>query len=186
MPSPRSFARPACTDRGNGMLKNIATSLFGTRHTREMRRVQPIVDEINAEYERLHAVSDEELRGADREAPRHHRRARASARGEDRGAARAEALVARSRRCASASIARSTAPTARAGSTASCATTIAEALDEILPEAFATVREARATPRRHDGHGHRTRDAVEHGALRRAAHRRHPAALRQDRGDGDR
>jgi len=45
------------------MLKNIATSLFGTRHTREMRRVQPIVDEINAEYERLHAVSEDELRG---------------------------------------------------------------------------------------------------------------------------
>ena len=45
------------------MLKKIATSLFGTRHAREMRRVQPIVDAINAEYERLHSVSEEELRG---------------------------------------------------------------------------------------------------------------------------
>ena len=44
------------------MLKKIATSLFGTRHAREMRRVQPIVDAINAEYERLHSVSEEELR----------------------------------------------------------------------------------------------------------------------------
>jgi preprotein translocase subunit SecA len=45
------------------MLKKIATSLFGTRHAREMKRVQPIVDAINLEYERLHSVSEEELRG---------------------------------------------------------------------------------------------------------------------------
>ncbi len=45
------------------MLKKIATTLFGTRHEREMRRVQPIVDAINEEYERLHSVSEEELRG---------------------------------------------------------------------------------------------------------------------------
>ena len=45
------------------MLKKFATSLFGTRHAREMKRVQPIVDAINAEDERLHSVSDEELRG---------------------------------------------------------------------------------------------------------------------------
>ncbi len=44
------------------MLKKIATSLFGTRHAREMKRVQPIVDAINAEYERLHSISEEELR----------------------------------------------------------------------------------------------------------------------------
>ena len=44
------------------MLKKIATTLFGTRHAREMKRVQPIVDEINQEYERLHSVSEEELR----------------------------------------------------------------------------------------------------------------------------
>ena len=44
------------------MLKKIATSLFGTRHAREMKRVQPIVDAINQEYERLHSVSEEELR----------------------------------------------------------------------------------------------------------------------------
>src|SRR5256885_1910995 len=45
------------------MLKQIATSLFGTRHAREMKRVQPIVDAINEEYERLHSVSEDELRG---------------------------------------------------------------------------------------------------------------------------
>ena len=45
------------------MLKPLLTAVFGTRHEREMKRVQPIVDEINAEYERLEKVSDEELRG---------------------------------------------------------------------------------------------------------------------------
>src|SRR5579862_6668387 len=44
------------------MLKPLLTAVFGTRHEREMKRVQPIVDEINAEYERLQSVSDEELR----------------------------------------------------------------------------------------------------------------------------
>src|SRR6185437_2019228 len=45
------------------MLKTLATTIFGTRHARELKRVQPIVDAINEEYERLHGVSEEELRG---------------------------------------------------------------------------------------------------------------------------
>ena len=44
------------------MLKKFATSIFGTRHAREMKRVQPIVDAINAEYERLNGVPEDELR----------------------------------------------------------------------------------------------------------------------------
>ena len=44
------------------MLKSIVNRVFGTRHDRERRRVQPIVDEINREYERLAGVSEEELR----------------------------------------------------------------------------------------------------------------------------
>ena len=45
------------------MLKSIVNRVFGTRHDRERRRVQPIVDAINEQYERLQNVSEEELRG---------------------------------------------------------------------------------------------------------------------------
>src|SRR5688500_20209744 len=45
------------------MLKGVLQGVFGTRHDRERKRVQPIVDSINEEYERLHSVSEEELRG---------------------------------------------------------------------------------------------------------------------------
>ena len=45
------------------MLNRIVSAVIGTRHDRERRKIQPIVDEINAEYERLHGVSEEELRG---------------------------------------------------------------------------------------------------------------------------
>ena len=41
----------------------ILTGVFGSRHDRERKRVQPIVDEINEHYARLEGVSEEELRG---------------------------------------------------------------------------------------------------------------------------
>lgn len=44
------------------MLKSLVRAVFGTRHTRELKRLQPVVDEINREFERLRAVSDDELR----------------------------------------------------------------------------------------------------------------------------
>src|SRR3990170_3343789 len=45
----------------------ILSGVFGTRHDRERKRVQPIVDEINEYYSRLQGVSEEELRAATRE-----------------------------------------------------------------------------------------------------------------------
>src|SRR5829696_8684877 len=45
------------------MLKGMLTGVFGTRHARERKRVQPIVDHINEEYERLQDIPEEELRG---------------------------------------------------------------------------------------------------------------------------
>ena len=45
------------------MLKQVIGKVFGSRHERERRRVQPIVDAINEHYERLQGVSEEELRG---------------------------------------------------------------------------------------------------------------------------
>ena len=61
-------------------------------------------------------------------------------------------------------------------------------LDEILPEAFAVVKNAarRLTERQNTLHGVRSADDVGHGALRRAAARRHGFASRPDRGNGDR
>src|SRR6185503_18505964 len=44
------------------MLKRVISAVMGTRHERERKKIQPIVDEINAEYARLQSVSDEELR----------------------------------------------------------------------------------------------------------------------------
>ena len=44
------------------MLKGVLGKVFGTRHERERRRIQPIVDEINEHYARLQGVSEDELR----------------------------------------------------------------------------------------------------------------------------
>ncbi len=44
------------------MLKDIFSKMFGTRHEREVRRVQPIVDDINEIAADLQALSDDELK----------------------------------------------------------------------------------------------------------------------------
>ena len=44
------------------MIKGLISKVFGTRHERERKRVQPIVDAVNIEYARLQSVSEEELR----------------------------------------------------------------------------------------------------------------------------
>src|SRR3954471_22335731 len=43
-------------------LTGMLSGVFGTRHDRERKRIQPIVDEINEHYARLQQVSEEELR----------------------------------------------------------------------------------------------------------------------------
>ena len=50
------------------MIKGLISAVIGTRHDRERRKIQPIVDEINSEYERLHGISEEELRKIELEA----------------------------------------------------------------------------------------------------------------------
>src|SRR5512147_3120929 len=44
------------------MFKRDISAVIGTRHERERRKIQPIVDEINEQYERLQKVSEDELR----------------------------------------------------------------------------------------------------------------------------
>ena len=63
---------------------------------------------------------------------------------------------------------------------------LAAGLDELLPEAFATVREACRRLMGTTGPGDRARPRLGHGAVRRAAHRRRRAAPGPDRRDGHR
>jgi preprotein translocase subunit SecA len=123
------------------MLKTLFGSLFGTRHQREQRRVQPIVDEINAQGTRLAALGDDDLRAqtatfrariAERTAAVEARIAELRARKHD--APDAEAREAIDLELVGAD--------GRGGLEAAFREALAEILDEILPEAFATVREA--------------------------------------------
>jgi preprotein translocase subunit SecA len=45
------------------MFKGLVQSLFGSQNERELDALQPMVDDINAEAERLASLSEEELRG---------------------------------------------------------------------------------------------------------------------------
>ncbi|MCC6244144.1 MAG: preprotein translocase subunit SecA [Gemmatimonadaceae bacterium] len=123
------------------MLNKIFGRLFGTRHERERRRVQPIIAEIVEIEKGLAALSNEEIQGqtakframlAERTGPIEER---------------IDALKTEKRTATSASE-RERIDTAlhgvdgRGGADAELRSTIAAFLDEILPEAFATVREA--------------------------------------------
>jgi preprotein translocase subunit SecA len=123
------------------MLKGMLANVFGTRHDREKKRVQPIVDAINEEYERLESISEEELKGQ-------------TEKFRDRIREATGALEARVAELKEAK--RTTADPAereqidlelggadgRGGVEGELREATAEILDEILPEAFATVREA--------------------------------------------
>ena len=123
------------------MLKKVISAVIGTRHERESKRIRPVVDAINAEYVRLQKVSDEELRGQterlrgivrDRTSELEKKVAELKARKhsatkpEDRDAIDAELIGA----------------DGKSGAEKALRDAIAEALDEVLPEAFGTVREA--------------------------------------------
>ncbi|MQA88678.1 MAG: preprotein translocase subunit SecA [Gemmatimonas sp.] len=45
------------------MLKELVRGVFGTRHDREVKRMMPIVDEINEHWSRLRDVPEDELKG---------------------------------------------------------------------------------------------------------------------------
>src|SRR6266540_1374471 len=45
------------------MAADFLKKLFGTRHDRERKQIQPIVDVINEHYARIQGISEEELRG---------------------------------------------------------------------------------------------------------------------------
>jgi preprotein translocase subunit SecA len=122
-------------------LTGLLSNVFGSRHDRERKRVQPIVDDINEHYARLQTISEEELRGQTDKF-----RARIRARGRE-----VEARIATLRdkkRVTEDPAAREqidnelSGVDGRGGAEAELRTAIADVLDELLPEAFATVREA--------------------------------------------
>ncbi|MBW3630431.1 MAG: preprotein translocase subunit SecA, partial [Gemmatimonadetes bacterium] len=45
------------------MWKNLVKSVFGTRHDREVKRLTPLVEQVNQHWARLQGVSEEELKG---------------------------------------------------------------------------------------------------------------------------
>ncbi|HEX5818688.1 MAG TPA: hypothetical protein VFY20_07410, partial [Gemmatimonadales bacterium] len=117
------------------MIKKLIESVFGTRHEREVKRLQPLVDAIHREEEKLKDLPEEQLRAQT-----------AKFRGiiaERTGALRAEleqAKVAK-HECAD--------PAERDGLEdrvqqldQQYRKAIAQVLDDLLPEAYATVREA--------------------------------------------
>jgi preprotein translocase subunit SecA len=117
------------------MIKNLITTVFGTRFDRERKRIQPTVDAIHAEEERLTGLSEDELKAQTAVF-----RARLA---ERTGALKAELEEVREAKhgCAD--------PEEREGLEhrfqeieTAYKKALAEGLDELLPEAFATVREA--------------------------------------------
>jgi preprotein translocase subunit SecA len=123
------------------MVTKLFKSIFGTRHDRERRRVQPIIDAINEHGERLKTVSEEELRGQTEKF-----RARIRELTGELEQQIAE-LKERKRTTADAKEREQIddqlgGSDGRGGLEGALRRATAEALNELLPEAFATVREA--------------------------------------------
>ncbi len=119
------------------MLKTIVQALFGTRHQRELKRLQPIVEQINEEFERLQGLSDDELRAQTERFRQQIREALAEVEAE------LAELREQKRQTDVASEREGIAQ--RIGEAEERRKEALEAvLDEILPEAFATVKAAAA------------------------------------------
>ena len=117
------------------MIKTLMTSVFGTRFDRERRRIQPTVDAIHAEEEKLTDLSEDELKG---------QTARFRARLAERtGTIKAELDQVREAKhgCADPDEREQLEQRFHELETA-YKKALAAGLDELLPEAFATVREA--------------------------------------------
>ncbi|MDB4878604.1 MAG: Protein translocase subunit secA, partial [Gemmatimonadetes bacterium] len=123
------------------MFKRVLTAFLGTRHQRDLKRIQPILDAIHEHEERLAAAPESEIRG---------QTAKFRALLKERTTS-LEARIAdlkEAKRAASDSAERDRLDTELSGADGSGGVegelrrTIADTLDEILPEAFATVREA--------------------------------------------
>jgi preprotein translocase subunit SecA len=123
------------------MLKQAISSLFGNRHDRERRRIQPLVDEVNAHFERLQSLSEGELQ-AQTQKLREIIRERASE-------IEAQVLALKEAKHSASDPAEReridlelSGGDGRGGVEGELRRATADVLEEILPEAFATVKEA--------------------------------------------
>src|SRR6266566_637999 len=122
-------------------LTGLLSGVFGTRHERERKRVQPIVDEINEHYARLQNIPEDELRAQTEKfrARIHEVTSELEARIAD---------LRERKRQTSDPAARDeidnelSGVDGRGGVEQDLRKATADVLDELLPEAFATVREA--------------------------------------------
>ena len=117
------------------MIKTLMTSVFGTRFDRERKRIQPIVDQIHAHEERLKQLDESELKA---QTPRFRERLAARV-----GALKAELEEVRQAKhgCAD-PVERDELERRFQNLEGRYKKELAATLDELLPEAFATVREA--------------------------------------------
>src|SRR6266850_8112926 len=123
------------------MLKRLVSAVVGSRHERERRRIQPIVDQINEWDEKLQRVSEDELRAQTQK----FRNLIAERTGE---LEKRIAELKEQKRTAVDAAERERidqvlgGADGKGGVEGELRETISETLDEILPEAFATVRAA--------------------------------------------
>src|SRR5512143_1177209 len=123
------------------MLKRVINAVIGSRHERERKKVQPIVDEINEHYARLQKVSEEELRAQTA-------KFRDIIRERTGDLERQVAELREQKHAASDIVERDRIDVelggadGRGGAEGKLREVTADLLDELLPEAFATVRAA--------------------------------------------
>jgi len=117
------------------MLKELVRSVFGTRHDREVKRLTPRVAEINEEWERLKEVSEDELKGQTL-------RFRGIIRERTEGLESELEELREAKRKAESVGEREAIAGQITDLEKELYTALQDALDEILPEAFATVKEA--------------------------------------------
>ncbi|HJR66697.1 MAG TPA: preprotein translocase subunit SecA [Gemmatimonadaceae bacterium] len=123
------------------MLKGIAKALFGTRHDRELKRVQPILEEIHQHEQRLASLADDEVQGQTQ-------KFRAILKERTEELERQIVELREKKRVTSDAAEREqidnelTGPDGLGGLERELREHIADTLEEILPEVFATVREA--------------------------------------------
>src|ERR1039458_5707984 len=127
------------------MLKSLMGSVFGSRHERERKRVQPIVDESNTHYARLQSVSETELQ-AQTATFRSAIQERTSSLRAQIDAMREKKRVAADPAAREAIDLELGGADGQGGLERDYRAALNDVLDELLPEAVATVREAAGRP----------------------------------------
>ena len=117
------------------MLKGLISKVFGTRHEREARKLQPIVDEINENVEELKLLSDDALRAQTEKFRGIVRERTAELEGE-------LAELRQTKRETEDSEERAALGLEIQGVEKRLKEELQSVLDDVLPEAFATVKEA--------------------------------------------